>query len=160
MLILHLHRPWFEAIAMGYKRYEFREVTPYWKKRLEGREYDQVLLHNGYHPTDPMLVMAYEGYEQVEVAGRPYYKLQLGAVHEVRNYELPPAESLLPAADCMDLNQCFGPKSHGECMYRCRDSKRWLPKPRPPPPMTISLEPSSKSSEHNVLGREIGRIVL
>lgn len=157
MLILHLHRPWFDAIAQGYKRFEYREATPYWTKRLEGRQYDRVLLHNGYRPSDPQLVMAYHGYEMVEDNGRTYYKLQLGPILEVRNYQLPGPESLPHAADCMDLNQCFSPRGHRRCMYRCPEHQRWMPKPLPP---AISVRVEQQPLAEPTVGREVGRIAL
>ena len=47
-LHLSLKREYFEAIRDGRKSEEFRLCTPYWSKRLEGREYDQVVLTLGY----------------------------------------------------------------------------------------------------------------
>jgi hypothetical protein len=42
ILHLHLEREWFDDIAEGRKRYEYRAYKEYWKKRLEGREFDIV----------------------------------------------------------------------------------------------------------------------
>jgi hypothetical protein len=155
MLILHLHRPWFDAIAQGYKRFEYRKVTPYWTKRIEGRKYDQVLLHNGYRPTDPQLVMAYKGYERIE-GESPHYKLLLGDIQEVRNYEIQPAADLPPAAECVDMDQCFSPLGHRDCMYRCTEKQRWLPKALPTPVVSVSVTAVPPPP----VGREIGRISL
>ena len=47
-LHLSLKREYFEAIRDGRKSEEFRLCTPYWSKRLEGREYDRVVLTLGY----------------------------------------------------------------------------------------------------------------
>ena len=48
--ILHLNlvRRWFDEIAAGIKRKEFRQFTPYWQTRLEDREYDFIEFRNGY----------------------------------------------------------------------------------------------------------------
>lgn len=50
-LHLHLKGEYFEAIKAGTKPEEYRLRIEYWRKRLEGRSYDGVLLLKGY----PML---------------------------------------------------------------------------------------------------------
>lgn len=52
VLHLNLKAEYFDAIAAGSKREEFRLATPYWRKRLQGREYDQVILKRGYPARD------------------------------------------------------------------------------------------------------------
>ena len=53
-LVLPLKRLYFEQIAKGEKPEEFRRVTPYWERRLEGKEFDVVELTLGYPPAgDP-----------------------------------------------------------------------------------------------------------
>lgn len=51
-----LHLPlkgiYFDQIKSGDKLEEFRLVTPYWAKRLEGREYDRIEIAKGYPPRD------------------------------------------------------------------------------------------------------------
>jgi len=47
-LVLHLKRKQWEQIRDGIKVYEYRRATDYWKKRLVGREYDEVHLLLGY----------------------------------------------------------------------------------------------------------------
>lgn len=47
-LTLALQRYYFEAIAKGDKGEEYRLVTPYWTKRLQGRHYDRIVLTLGY----------------------------------------------------------------------------------------------------------------
>lgn len=47
-LFLPLKREYFEQIRDGIKPEEFRLVTPYWRKRLEGRSYDRIVLTMGY----------------------------------------------------------------------------------------------------------------
>lgn len=47
-LTLPLKREYFEAIKDGSKTEEYRLCTPYWRKRLVGRGYDQVVLTLGY----------------------------------------------------------------------------------------------------------------
>jgi hypothetical protein len=47
VLHLTLHRKWFADIAAKKKRIEYREQKPYWRKRLEGRKYDEIKFRNG-----------------------------------------------------------------------------------------------------------------
>ena len=55
MKILHLtlKKKWFDLIASGKKKLEFRECKPYWEKRLinekrKGKWFDIVRFKNGY----------------------------------------------------------------------------------------------------------------
>ena len=59
MKTLHLNvkKKWFEMIASAEKKEEYREITPYWEKRLyhvcyprilQFRDYDIVEFRNGY----------------------------------------------------------------------------------------------------------------
>ena len=54
MAVLHLPLKgvWFDQIVSGEKTHEFRLVTPFWTKRLEGRSYDLIELSHGYPPRD------------------------------------------------------------------------------------------------------------
>ncbi|WP_323775986.1 ASCH domain-containing protein [Leisingera sp.] len=47
-LYLPMKGIYFDQIKSGEKVSEFREVKPIWEKRLEGREYDQIVLTRGY----------------------------------------------------------------------------------------------------------------
>lgn len=47
-LHLPLMREYFEAIRDGRKAEEYRLCTAHWRKRLEGREYDSIVLTMGY----------------------------------------------------------------------------------------------------------------
>jgi hypothetical protein len=49
-LILHLKHKYFEQVASGEKRHEFRLVKPYWEKRLIGKSYDIVKIWDGFKP--------------------------------------------------------------------------------------------------------------
>lgn len=59
MRILHLtlKKQWFDMIADGEKREEYREMKPYWHKRLVGKQYDAVRFRNGYAPTSPTVTV-------------------------------------------------------------------------------------------------------
>lgn len=51
-LVLPLKAVYFNAIKAGTKPTEYRLVTPYWRKRLEGRTYDAIELTLGYPAAD------------------------------------------------------------------------------------------------------------
>ena len=80
ILHLNLYRKYFDAIANGNKTIEYREKTDYWKKRIEGREYDIIKFRNGYAKDAPTMLVEYKGYN----IGKEY-ELKLGKVTEV-NY--------------------------------------------------------------------------
>jgi uncharacterized protein len=47
-LHLILKSKWYEMIESGVKREEYRDVKPYWTKRLDDTNYDTVCFHKGY----------------------------------------------------------------------------------------------------------------
>lgn len=51
-LTLPLKALYFDQIKAGTKTEEYRLVTPYWRKRLEGRTYDRIELTCGYPARD------------------------------------------------------------------------------------------------------------
>ena len=80
ILHLNLYRKYFDAIVNGTKTTEYRDKTDYWKKRIEGREYDIIKFRNGYTKDAPTMLVEYKGYNIGEE-----YELKLGKVTEV-NY--------------------------------------------------------------------------
>lgn len=47
-LYLPVQRRWFEDIKAGIKPEEYREVTPFWIKRLTGKTFDKIVVTLGY----------------------------------------------------------------------------------------------------------------
>ena len=47
-LDLVLAHRWYDKIASGEKRYEYREIKPYWTKRLFAKQYAYVRFRRGY----------------------------------------------------------------------------------------------------------------
>ncbi len=47
-LHLNLKKKYFEQIKSGEKEYEFREITPYWRKRLTGKTFKKIIIKWGY----------------------------------------------------------------------------------------------------------------
>jgi len=54
MKVLHmtLKREWFNKILSGRKTEEYREIKPYWSKRL-AKKYDMIQFRNGYGANVP-----------------------------------------------------------------------------------------------------------
>lgn len=66
ILHLTLKKKWFDMIAAGIKKEEYREIKPYWKKRLIVnsfcpklifKKYDVVVFKNGYSKDAPTLTV-------------------------------------------------------------------------------------------------------
>lgn len=98
MHILHLtlKKKWFDMIASGQKREEYREMKPYWHRRLmcNKKPYEAIKFRNGYSPTSPTVTVEFKellyGLGIVEW-GAPeaelVYILRLGKILEVHNAE-------------------------------------------------------------------------
>ena len=80
-LHLNLYRKYFDAILKGEKVVEYRDITPYWSKRLEGRNYDVIQFRNGYAKVAPVMIVEYKG---MSLDG-DRYAIQLGKILESKN---------------------------------------------------------------------------
>jgi hypothetical protein len=56
ILYLTLKKQWFHMVAIGAKREEYREIKPYWDKRLN-KHYDAVEFRNGYAKDAPRVLV-------------------------------------------------------------------------------------------------------
>lgn len=52
ILTLPVNGLYFDQIKSGEKVFEYRLRTAYWQKRIEGREYDQIVITRGYPKRD------------------------------------------------------------------------------------------------------------
>ena len=86
VLHLNLHREYFDLIATGRKKTEYRECTPYWRRRLEGRDYDVIIFRNGYATKAPVMEVEYvaKGFRVIE--GKKEYAIRLGEIFKISNY--------------------------------------------------------------------------
>ena len=98
MLILPIKKKWFDMIKNGIKKEEYREIKPYYEKRLErkvnfckafdGNGY-YILFRNGYSSNSPTIkcgVILTKGYGKEEWGAEPnklYYVLKILSVEEV-----------------------------------------------------------------------------
>ena len=85
ILHLNLYRKYFDQILKGEKTTEYREVTPYWSKRLEGRHYDVIQFRNGYAKIAPTMIVEFKGMGIVTFQTTPTYAIELGKILETRN---------------------------------------------------------------------------
>lgn len=60
-LYLTLQKKWFDLILNGQKKEEFREIKPYWTKRLFKHPFKQVQFRNGYQKDAPTFVIECKG---------------------------------------------------------------------------------------------------
>ena len=64
-LHLNLKGEYFNQIKSGEKLCEYREITPYWTKRLQGRFYDNIYIKRGYPKKDDkdnIIIRPWKGY--------------------------------------------------------------------------------------------------
>ena len=87
ILHLTLKKKWFDMIASGVKKEEYREMKPYWHKRLRNKSYDVIRFRNGYAKNSPTLTVEYKGLQSglgiVEWGapeGKPVYILKMGKI--------------------------------------------------------------------------------
>lgn len=69
-LILPLKAVYFHQIKAGTKPEEFRLFTPYWRKRLEGRTYDRIVLTLGYPAAGDLerrLIRPWRGFRETSI---------------------------------------------------------------------------------------------
>jgi len=85
VLHLNLYRKYFDQILKGEKTIEYREVTPYWSKRLEGRHYDVIQFRNGYAKIAPVMIVEFKGMDIDNDVQGARYAIELGNILETKN---------------------------------------------------------------------------
>ena len=83
ILHLTLYRKWFIQILKGEKKIEYRNITPYWTKRLFDEfgkpvKYNKIFFRNGYAKDCPKMMVKVLG---ISVENKQY-AIQLGDVLE------------------------------------------------------------------------------
>ncbi len=87
VLSLTLMREYFDAIAAGTKKTEFREYKPYWRARLEGRDYDEVHFRNGYSAKAPFMRVQFLRTRKRKIVGGFEFAIDLGKVLQFKYYK-------------------------------------------------------------------------
>lgn len=88
-LMLPVKRVYFDSIKAGCKGEEYRLVTPYWTKRLLGRDYDQVIVTLGYpRAGDPerTLTFPWNGYRKTKIT-HPHFGPDEVEVYAIELYD-------------------------------------------------------------------------
>ena len=88
ILPLTLKREFFDQIARGDKTVEYREQKPYWKTRLEGKDFDVIRFRNGYHADAPEMEVEYRGWKKVRKWGGAYYAINLGRILKIKRWKV------------------------------------------------------------------------
>jgi hypothetical protein len=79
ILTLHLKKEYWQQIKDGKKKVEYRDVTPYWKKRLDGKEYSEIHLLLGYpkaQDESKLIRRKWNGYT-FQIINHPYFGLNI-----------------------------------------------------------------------------------
>lgn len=85
ILYLTLHKKWFNQILEGTKKIEYREIKPYWTRRLfnedkSPKEYDVIIFRNGYNKNSPIMKVKFLG---INITDK--YEIILGRILETEN---------------------------------------------------------------------------
>lgn len=86
VLYLNLQREFFAAIAAGTKKTEYRDVTPFWDRKLAGRRYTRIYFRNGYKTDAPEMWVEFKGLRIIDWNGTPQYAIALGRVIEIKRW--------------------------------------------------------------------------
>ena len=74
-LVLNVRKKWFEQYKAGNKPFEYRLNNEYWRKRLEGKNYINIIYCLGYpkaSDTERRIVMPYKGFELQHVTSEEW----------------------------------------------------------------------------------------
>lgn len=71
-LFVTIKRTYFDQIASGEKKKEYRLQTPYWEKKLIDRNYDSIIFQAGYSKTAPRMTVEYLGYQRENIT-HPFF---------------------------------------------------------------------------------------
>ncbi len=85
-LHLTLHKKWFDEILSGKKKFEYRDIKPYWTKRLfdeTGKpiNYKRIIFRNGYSKDCRKMIVEFLG---VFIINNKY-TIKLGKIIEAMN---------------------------------------------------------------------------
>lgn len=74
-IIFNLKKEYFEDIKNGIKKEEYRLCTPYWQKRLENKNFVNLIIRLGYPKKgdrEKELIFPYNGYE-IKIITHPHF---------------------------------------------------------------------------------------
>ena len=83
MKVLHLilHKKWFDQILARTKEIEYRDIKPYWTKRLfdesgKPKKFDVIFFRNGYNKDCRKMKIEFKGIRK----GKKEYEILLGKI--------------------------------------------------------------------------------
>lgn len=85
-LTLSVKKENFDLIKSGKKTVEYREVKPYWTKRLEGKDYNNIIITLGYPKKDDLskrIKFKYNGYGHVSIFHKQFDGEKITKVYEI-----------------------------------------------------------------------------
>jgi hypothetical protein len=85
-LHMTLKREWFDQIAAGTKKKEYRAQKPYWESRLMGRRYDEIIFRNGYGTHVPEMRVEFLGVTRRGIGRSAVFVIRLGRVIEKKRF--------------------------------------------------------------------------
>ena len=96
ILHLTLKKKWFDLIAQEKKKIEYREIKPYWNKRLTDeipnndlilrKQFDEIHFKNGYSKDAPFMRVEWLGMGTDIFEEKDCYAIHLGKILEIKNY--------------------------------------------------------------------------
>jgi hypothetical protein len=84
-----LHRIYFDQIALGTKKTEYRTTSPYWAQRLKDRKYDVIVFRNGYGPKVPEMWVQLLGVRKRGKGRSGHYAIRLGKILKLLRWRKP-----------------------------------------------------------------------
>ncbi len=94
ILLLRICWDWFKDLVAWKTKYRFREVKKYWETRLLEKDwtpksFDEVHIKNWYKVDSPLAIVEFKGNLWIfEYEWKPHFKLELGKILEIQNYEI------------------------------------------------------------------------
>lgn len=130
MKILHLtlKKKWFDLIASGKKTEEYRDIKPYWTRRLIDRNgyrhFDEVHFRNGYKKDSPFMRVICKEIDSpmtneniVFGSDLDRYVIKLGKILEIKNHK--PIEEICPVCESpLEDNGKCSDVGNNNCMYQ------------------------------------------
>jgi len=96
ILHLTLKKKWFDLIAQGKKKIEYRKIKPHWKSRLLKKtplysgnslhinRFDEVHFRNGYKKDSPFMRVEWLDLNISDFEGEVHFAIVLGKVLEIK----------------------------------------------------------------------------
>jgi hypothetical protein len=78
-----IKKEWFDKIANGTKKTEYRETSPFWQSRLfdkdgKRRKYDRIEFINGYNTDARRMITGFEGFSERD----GIYNIKIGKIYK------------------------------------------------------------------------------